>query len=70
VNAEVVVFNALSAHADKNGLLDYFKAVDGHIRKAFVVHGAEDQSLALADHMRKLAIDEVIVPELGEGFEV
>ncbi|MEW6355177.1 MAG: MBL fold metallo-hydrolase [Planctomycetota bacterium] len=70
VNAEVVVFNALSAHADKNDLLDYFKAVDGHIRKAFIVHGAEDQSLALADHMRGLAIEEVIVPELGEGFEV
>jgi len=70
VNAEVVVFNALSAHADKNGLMEYFKAMNGHIGKAFVVHGAEDQSLALADHMRELDIGEVIVPEMGQSFDV
>lgn len=69
VRAEIAVFNALSAHADKNGLLGYVKAIGSRVQKAFVVHGEEEQSLGLAEEMRRLPVGEVIVPKLGESFE-
>jgi metallo-beta-lactamase family protein len=43
LNAEVVVINALSGHADKNELLEYTKACLP-IKKVFIVHGDEVQS--------------------------
>jgi len=70
LRAEVAVFNALSAHADRKELLEYFGRVDGHIQHAFVVHGDEDQALALAEAMREFNIDKIAVPKLGDCFEI
>jgi metallo-beta-lactamase family protein len=46
LNAEVVVINALSGHADKNELLEYAKACMP-LKKIFIVHGEEAQSKSL-----------------------
>ncbi|MDD5618333.1 MAG: MBL fold metallo-hydrolase [Candidatus Omnitrophica bacterium] len=48
LNAEVVIINALSGHADKNELLEYTKACMP-IKKVFIVHGEEEQSKNLQD---------------------
>ncbi|MFH1691323.1 MAG: MBL fold metallo-hydrolase [Candidatus Omnitrophota bacterium] len=46
LNAEVVVINALSSHADKEDLLNYVKDCSP-VKQVFLVHGEEDQSNAL-----------------------
>jgi len=46
--AQVVRFNGLSAHADRNDLLAYVRAITPLPEKIFVVHGEEKQSFSLA----------------------
>jgi metallo-beta-lactamase family protein len=46
--AQVVRLNGYSAHADRDDLLAYVRAMTPHPRKVFVVHGEERQSLAFA----------------------
>jgi hypothetical protein len=40
------------------------------LKTAFVVHGEEAASLALADGLQSLGVAEAIVPRLGEEFEL
>ncbi len=70
VRAEVRVMNGYSAHADKSGLLAYARRVDGTNPRVFVVHGDEDQCLALADHLRGDGFNDVVVPSKGDEFEL
>jgi metallo-beta-lactamase family protein len=57
LNAEVVVINAFSSHADKDGLVDYVKGLDrGRLKKVFIVHGDEDQSEALRTNLKKIGL--------------
>jgi metallo-beta-lactamase family protein len=46
--ARVVRFNGFSAHADRNDLLAYVRAIQPIPQKVYVVHGEERQSLAFA----------------------
>lgn len=46
--AQVVRLNGFSAHADRNDLLAYVRAIRPHPQKVFVVHGEERQSMAFA----------------------
>ena len=69
--AQIVKFNGLSAHADRNDLLAYVRAIDPLPDKVFVVHGEEKQALSLAaaiqtEHPRI----EVVVPHRGSVHEV
>jgi len=48
LNAEVVVINAFSGHADKNELCDFVSACLP-LKRIFLVHGDLDQSVALFD---------------------
>ncbi len=50
--AQVVRLNGFSAHADRNDLLAYVRAIRPHPQKVFVVHGEERQSLAFAMTLR------------------
>jgi metallo-beta-lactamase family protein len=70
VRAEVRVMNGYSAHADKNGLLAYAQSVDGTKLRVFVVHGDEDQCLALGDNLGGAGFNDVNVPGRGETFEL
>ncbi|MFC1733201.1 MBL fold metallo-hydrolase [candidate division KSB1 bacterium] len=60
VNAEVVILEAFSAHADMNDLDDYFKPIKG-LKKVMLVHGEEDQSAPFAERLKKLTKAEVTV---------
>ena len=68
VKARIEKIDALSAHADRNELLAYHKAIMSTLQRAFVVHGEEAYSLALADGMRDLGIPDVTVPHPGQEF--
>ena len=54
LNAEVVVINAFSSHADEIDLIDYVKNCGGRLKKIFIVHGDEDQSEILRKNLKRL----------------
>lgn len=64
LNAEVVVINAFSGHADQTELLDF---VSGCIplKRVFLVHGELEQSQALADILVQKGLD-VHIPDKDE----
>jgi metallo-beta-lactamase family protein len=71
VNAEVISMDALSAHADRNELIGYISHIDRkHVKGIFVVHGEEEQSIKLADALKEVGFENVIIPQKGETFEI
>ena len=52
LNAEVVVINSFSGHADKNELRDFVSACPS-LKRIFLVHGDPEQSQALADELSR-----------------
>lgn len=58
LRARVEVLNSFSAHADKNGLMDFARACGAETRRIFLVHGEPDQQAPLSEALR------------GEGFRV
>jgi metallo-beta-lactamase family protein len=70
LRAEVVVINAFSSHADRDELLSYVRETDGSVGRYVLVHGEEDQSLALAGAVREMTGRPVDVPRRGEAVEL
>jgi metallo-beta-lactamase family protein len=69
LRAQVRTINAFSAHADRQELLDYARRLNPErLQAAFVVHGEEASSLALAEGLTSLGIARVAVPRAGEEF--
>jgi metallo-beta-lactamase family protein len=67
--ARVVRFNGLSAHADRNDLLAYVRAINPLPSQIFVVHGEERQSFSLASAIRTEHPGiEIVVPEFGATY--
>lgn len=64
LNAEVIVINALSGHADKNGLVNFVSDCLP-LKQVFLVHGDEDQTQILAGLLTEKGIN-VYMPEKGE----
>jgi metallo-beta-lactamase family protein len=64
LNAEVVVINAFSGHADKKGLSDFISACLP-LKRIFLVHGDIDQSQALFDILAQKGIY-AYLPERNE----
>lgn len=69
--AQIVKFNGLSAHADRNDLLAYVRAIDPRPSIVFVVHGEERQALSLgaAIQAEHPTID-VRIPHQGSTHEI
>ncbi len=69
--AQIVKFNGLSAHADRNDLLAYVRAIDPLPSTIFIVHGEEKQALSLgaAIQAEHPGID-VRIPHQGSTHEV
>jgi len=68
LNAEVVVLNSLSAHADKNELFEFVSACKP-LKKVFLVHGDEDQSRIFANTLSENGLD-VSIPSKDEEVEL
>jgi len=64
--AEVVTIGAFSAHADQTALVEYAERTRGKLKGIFVVHGEEQQSLALASRLKQGGFKNVVVPEIGD----
>jgi len=70
VEARVHTINALSAHADRNEMIAYFKAMGPRVERAFCVHGEEEQTIAQIENLRELGARDVIAPEKGQSVEL
>lgn len=69
LRAEVVVLNSFSAHADREDLLGFIRNIKG-LKKVFIVHGEEGQSMALANTLREWGRFAVEVPHEGDSFDL
>jgi metallo-beta-lactamase family protein len=69
--AQIVKFNGLSAHADRQDLLAYLRAISPSPSKIFLVHGEEKQALSLAAAIQtEYPKIEVTVPHVGSTHEI
>jgi metallo-beta-lactamase family protein len=68
--AEVETIGGYSAHADRSELRQWVKALGGPVRRAFVVHGEPEAALAMAGILKEEGVGEVVVPQMGESFEL
>ena len=68
--AEVETIAGYSAHADRTGLRDWVRRLGGPIRRAFVVHGEPGPAAAAAGMLREEGVRDVVVPQMGDGFEL
>lgn len=69
--AQIVTFNGLSAHADRQDLLAYVRAITPAPSKIFLVHGEEKQALSLAAAIQaEHAQVDVTVPHFGSSHEI
>jgi metallo-beta-lactamase family protein len=66
LNAEVVVFDEFSSHADQHDLLRWIHA--GKWKKIFIVHGDKSAATGLADILLSEGYADVNIPRLGESF--
>ncbi len=70
-NAEIIVHNSFSAHADGNDLLTYIAQFDkNQLQQIFLVHGEYERQLALQRELKEQANSGVVIPVRGEKFEV
>ncbi len=70
LRARVEAIHGYSAHADRDGLLDWVKPIARDLQHAFIVHGDPEPAMALADGLRQLGVRDVAVPEQGDVFQV
>jgi metallo-beta-lactamase family protein len=70
LRARVETINGYSAHADRDGLLDWVKPIARDLGHAFVVHGDPAPEATLADGLRQLGARGVVVPEQGDVFQI
>jgi metallo-beta-lactamase family protein len=69
VRARIHTINALSAHADRGGLLRWFDAVKGNLSRAFAVHGEGAQVDAMATLLRAHGAPQAEAPAPGARFD-
>lgn len=70
LNARVEVINALSAHADKSGLMDWVNGIKGKtLKHAFAVHGEPEKVEEMARLLKERGIPHVEAPAPGQTFE-
>ena len=68
LNARVETINALSAHADRNGLMDFFDGVKGSVKRAFAVHGEPEKVAAMVDELKAHGAPSAVAPVPGQSF--
>ena len=71
VKAQVEEIAALSAHADKFEMLDYFgKCGPANIKHAFCIHGEDNALEHFAGCLAEAGMQNVHIPAPGEDFEI
>ncbi len=69
LKAKVEVINALSAHADRAGLVDWLSEVKDNVRHAFAVHGEPEKVAAMVEILKDHGIRNCTAPLPGQTFK-
>jgi metallo-beta-lactamase family protein len=70
VEAEVVMLDALSGHADSDELLDWMKPMTSTLKRVFLVHGEPEQSAAMAQAIRERYRIEAVSVRPGNHYKL
>jgi metallo-beta-lactamase family protein len=70
LRAEVRSIQALSGHADRTEMHDYFAAMCPKVEAAFIVHGEPEAGEQLAEDLRGMGARNVMLPEEGKTYEL
>jgi Predicted exonuclease of the beta-lactamase fold involved in RNA processing len=70
LNARVEIINSFSAHADRDELIDFVEQCGKQLKGIFIVHGDEDQSVALGEHLKSRGFEGVVVPMPKQFIEL
>jgi metallo-beta-lactamase family protein len=71
VKARIESIDSFSGHADKDELGAYLNRIGGSMKNIFVIHGEENQSLALRETLQTRKPNSlVVVPEPGQALAV
>jgi metallo-beta-lactamase family protein len=71
LNAEVIVLESFSAHADKNELTNYCGKFDKQkLKNIFLVHGEYEQQEEFKKSLESLALKNISIPQRGESIEL
>jgi metallo-beta-lactamase family protein len=70
LNAQVVVLNGFSGHADRDELLDWVGAIEQKPERTFLVHGEEDAALDFKASLEERFGLTVDVPQWLQKYEV
>lgn len=70
LNARVEIINSFSAHADRDELMDFVEQCGKELKGIFIVHGDEEQSLALAQRLKTKGFEGVVVPMPKQFIEL
>ncbi len=70
LKAKVEVLNGFSAHADRDELERLYRPIAPDCRRAFLVHGEEDQMRKMSDTMRERGFRNVEMPAPGDAFDL
>jgi metallo-beta-lactamase family protein len=70
LEAEVVVMDEFSAHADREDLADFVSRCRGRLKRVFLVHGEEGQATAMAARLEPLGPETLHVPMPGEFVRI
>ena len=66
VNAEVFNLEGFSAHADRDGLLEWVRGFDKPPKTLFLVHGEDESKTAFAETLRtELGIDPIVIEAIS-----
>ncbi len=70
VRADVYTLGGLSAHADRDAVLGWLGNFTQAPRRTFVVHGEGETAMGFGEAIRQRFGWPVVVPEIGESFEL
>ncbi len=69
LKARVEVINALSAHADRAGLMEWLDEIKDNVRHAFAVHGEPEKVAEMARLMEEHGIPSATAPSPGQTYK-
>ncbi len=70
VGAEIYDLPGFSGHADQAMLLDWINKFHKKPKKIFIVHGEEEQAIALSTLIEHLYKIKTVIPDLGDSFKI
>ena len=71
LNAEVIVMESFSAHADSNELVDFCKMQDkSKLKNIFLVHGELEQQEAFRNNLESVGIKNTVIPRRGDVVKI